>query len=98
MRTSTPVSSATETRSAFGRAASAGASPFAVSRLWEGSAGAAAPNALTCDVEDYFHVGAFETVISKSRWNDLECRVPRNIDRILQMLSDARVHGTFFTL
>ncbi len=66
--------------------------------MWENAAGASAPNAFTCDVEDYFHVGAFESIIPQARWNDLECRVPRNVDRVLQLLSDAQVKGTFFTL
>lgn len=55
-------------------------------------------NALTCDVEDYFHVSAFEPVVPKARWNELECRIPRNIDAILQLLSEQRIKATFFTL
>jgi polysaccharide deacetylase family protein (PEP-CTERM system associated) len=56
------------------------------------------PNALTCDVEDYFQVSAFEKLVPKERWNDFECRLPRNIDRVLQLCADAGVRGTFFTL
>jgi polysaccharide deacetylase family protein (PEP-CTERM system associated) len=67
-------------------------------RLWQQPAGAPLRNAFTCDVEDYFQVSAFEHLIPKSRWNDIECRIPRNIDRVLQLLSDAGVSGTFFTL
>ena len=67
-------------------------------RVWENSGGASAPNAFTCDVEDYFQVGAFEKIIPQARWNELECRVPRNVDRVLQLLADADVKGTFFTL
>lgn len=55
-------------------------------------------NALTCDVEDYFQVSAFESAVPKARWNDLECRIPRNVDCVLQLLADAGVKGTFFTL
>jgi polysaccharide deacetylase family protein (PEP-CTERM system associated) len=55
-------------------------------------------NALTCDVEDYFQVGAFEHLAPKSRWDELECRIPRNMDRVLGLFSDAGVKGTFFTL
>jgi polysaccharide deacetylase family protein (PEP-CTERM system associated) len=95
MRTPTQ---AAEARSALPETASTAPPPFEVSRMWEAAASADLPNALTCDVEDYFHVGAFENVISKSRWSEVECRLPRNIDCILQLLSDARVHGTFFTL
>jgi polysaccharide deacetylase family protein (PEP-CTERM system associated) len=67
-------------------------------RMWERLDSSTLPNALTCDVEDYFQVSAFEKLVPKARWDDLECRLPRNIDRVLQLLADARVHGTFFTL
>lgn len=55
-------------------------------------------NALSVDVEDWFQVGAFETVISRNDWAALECRVERNTDAVLQLFADARVQATFFTL
>jgi polysaccharide deacetylase family protein (PEP-CTERM system associated) len=55
-------------------------------------------NALTVDVEDWFQVGAFETVIAREHWTSLECRVERNTDAVLQLLDDAGVKATFFTL
>lgn len=55
-------------------------------------------NAMTVDVEDYFQVGAFENYISRSNWEDFECRVERNIDIILKMFDDHSVKATFFTL
>ena len=55
-------------------------------------------NALTIDVEDYFQVSAFERHIARSEWSTRECRVERNIDRILRMLAEADTHATFFTL
>lgn len=55
-------------------------------------------NALTIDVEDYFQVSAFAPHIRRSEWDTLPCRVEQNVDRILQMLADAGVHATFFTL
>ncbi|WP_405242510.1 XrtA system polysaccharide deacetylase [Lentisalinibacter salinarum] len=55
-------------------------------------------NALTCDVEDYFQVSAFEHLVPKSAWGEHECRIPRNVDRALQLYDDAGVKGTFFTL
>jgi polysaccharide deacetylase family protein (PEP-CTERM system associated) len=55
-------------------------------------------NALSVDVEDWFQVGAFENVISRSDWDSLECRVERNTDAVLQMFDGAGVKGTFFTL
>ncbi len=53
---------------------------------------------MTCDVEDYFQVSAFEGIVPRSRWQEIECRIPRNVDRILELLSDAGASATFFTL
>ena len=55
-------------------------------------------NALSCDVEDWFQVGAFETVIAKSDWEQLDQRVERNADAVLALFGEAGVKGTFFTL
>ncbi len=55
-------------------------------------------NALTIDVEDYFQVSAFAPHIARSEWNTRECRVERNIDRILEMLAVRDTKATFFTL
>jgi polysaccharide deacetylase family protein (PEP-CTERM system associated) len=55
-------------------------------------------NAMTIDVEDYFQVGAFKNIISPSNWDDLPCRVERNVDLLLAALNNAGVHATFFTL
>ncbi len=55
-------------------------------------------NAMTVDVEDYFQVGAFENDIHRKDWDDLECRVERNMDVILGMFDDHSLKATFFTL
>ena len=55
-------------------------------------------HALTVDVEDYFQVEAFFDVIHRDSWNNRECRIERNVDRILEMFSESGVHATFFTL
>lgn len=55
-------------------------------------------NALTIDVEDYFQVSAFAPYIARADWETRECRVERNVDRILQMLADHDTQATFFTL
>ena len=55
-------------------------------------------NAMTCDVEDYFQVSAFAPHISRASWPSLSCRVEANIDRILGLLDEGQVKGTFFTL
>jgi len=55
-------------------------------------------NALTIDVEDYFHVSAFEPYVARSTWDAHPHRVEANIDRILDILDGAGAHATFFTL
>ena len=55
-------------------------------------------NALTIDVEDYFQVSAFAPYIARSEWDQRECRVERNVQRILAMLAERQTHATFFTL
>lgn len=55
-------------------------------------------NALTIDVEDYFQVSAFAPHIRRSEWDSMECRVERNIERILALLADVNATATFFTL
>lgn len=55
-------------------------------------------NGLSVDVEDWFQVGAFETVIDRKDWDGLACRVERNCQQILALFDEAGVKGTFFTL
>ena len=55
-------------------------------------------NALTIDVEDYFQVSAFAPHIARSEWHSRECRVERNIHRILEMLARHETKATFFAL
>ncbi|HEY7788388.1 MAG TPA: XrtA system polysaccharide deacetylase [Casimicrobiaceae bacterium] len=55
-------------------------------------------NALTIDVEDYFQVSAFAPHIRRGDWDSMECRVERNIERVLALLADANARATFFTL
>ena len=55
-------------------------------------------NALTVDVEDYFQVSAFAPYIPRSEWERRECRVERNVHRILELLSTRQTKATFFTL
>ena len=65
-----------------------------------GVANAAHPitNALTIDVEDYFQVSAFAPYIARTDWDRCECRVERNVERILAMLDEHGTKATFFTL
>jgi polysaccharide deacetylase family protein (PEP-CTERM system associated) len=56
-------------------------------------------NALTIDVEDYFQVSAFAPYIQRRDWDTRECRVERNVNRILDLLTEGgNVKATFFTL
>lgn len=55
-------------------------------------------NAMSVDVEDWFQVGAFETVIDKADWPTLEARVERNTDAVLALFAETGVKATFFTL
>lgn len=55
-------------------------------------------NAMSVDIEDWFQVGAFETVIARGDWDGLERRVERNTDAVLALFADAGVSATFFTL
>lgn len=55
-------------------------------------------NALTVDVEDYFHVSAFADTIDRSDWDRMDCRVERNTHRLLQLFDDKDVRSTFFVL
>jgi len=55
-------------------------------------------NGLSVDVEDWFQVGAFETVIARDAWDSIAMRVAGNVDRILDLFAEAGVKATFFTL
>jgi len=55
-------------------------------------------NAMTIDVEDYFHVLAFDRVINRALWDELPRRVEQNTNRLLEIFADTRTKATFFTL
>jgi polysaccharide deacetylase family protein (PEP-CTERM system associated) len=55
-------------------------------------------NALSVDIEDWFQVGAFETVIARADWDVLPRRVEQNSGRVLDLFAEAGVKATFFTL
>jgi polysaccharide deacetylase family protein (PEP-CTERM system associated) len=55
-------------------------------------------NAMSVDVEDYYHVSAFDRVVPKDEWTQLESRVERNTERLLETFDRARVKATFFVL
>ena len=55
-------------------------------------------NALTIDVEDYYHVSAFESVVRFEEWDRYESRVERNTYRFLDLLDEYKTKATFFVL
>ncbi len=55
-------------------------------------------NAFTIDVEDYFHVSALASAISRDSWSQRERRVELSTEILLALLAEFRVQGTFFVL
>ncbi len=55
-------------------------------------------NAMSVDVEDFFQVSAFESVIVREDWDQIDCRVEHNTDRVLALFGRHGVKATFFTL
>ena len=56
------------------------------------------PNALTIDVEDYYHVTNFAGRIRADSWDEYPSRVVDSTQTILRLLADRKIHGTFFVL
>jgi len=55
-------------------------------------------NAFTVDVEDYFQVEGFAHTIDRRSWESFRTRVGDSTARLLDMLAQRRIHGTFFVL
>jgi polysaccharide deacetylase family protein (PEP-CTERM system associated) len=55
-------------------------------------------NALTVDVEDYFHVSALASSIERRSWASRESRVVGNTRRLLELFDQFGAKGTFFVL
>lgn len=55
-------------------------------------------NAFTIDVEDYYHVSAFEKEISRTDWDRFESRVVRGTHRVLELLAKHNTLATFYVL
>lgn len=55
-------------------------------------------NGMSVDVEDYFQVQAFASVIDRGSWDSIPRRIETNMDRILESFACAGTHATFFTL
>jgi polysaccharide deacetylase family protein (PEP-CTERM system associated) len=55
-------------------------------------------NAMSVDVEDYFHAQALSSQLPRAQWDGLERRVQRNTLRILSLFAEAGIKATFFVL
>lgn len=55
-------------------------------------------NAMTIDVEEYFHANVFNGVVSRGDWSRLESRVCASTERLLEILDAAHVKASFFVL
>jgi polysaccharide deacetylase family protein (PEP-CTERM system associated) len=55
-------------------------------------------NALTVDVEDYYHVSGFDRCVARADWDGFEPRVADNTHRLLDRLAEAGGRATFFVL
>ena len=64
----------------------------------DGDLGSAIVNVISVDVEDWFQVGAFASVIERDDWGSLSDRVDRNVREILDLFDAAEVSATFFAL
>jgi polysaccharide deacetylase family protein (PEP-CTERM system associated) len=56
------------------------------------------PDVITIDVEDWFHIMEVEGAPALSEWEQLPARVERNFLDLLQILEDANVKASCFTL
>ena len=74
------------------------ASPLTDSGLGRGLTGPPVPDALSVDVEDYFHVEAFRDRIHPETWPFYPSRVVENTRRVLDLLSRHKARATFFVL
>ncbi|MCG6937846.1 MAG: polysaccharide deacetylase family protein, partial [Gammaproteobacteria bacterium] len=55
-------------------------------------------NALTVDVEDYFHVSAFANSIDRKEWDNHPLRVVNNTNKLLDLFDEYQIKATFFIL
>ena len=55
-------------------------------------------NAVTVDVEEYFHPTEVQAAVDQSRWAALPSRIEHQLDQILELLATRRTKATFFVL
>jgi polysaccharide deacetylase family protein (PEP-CTERM system associated) len=55
-------------------------------------------NAMTIDVEDYFHTNPPSVQFPRNRWDKLPGRIEGNLELVLALLAREQISATFFTL
>jgi polysaccharide deacetylase family protein (PEP-CTERM system associated) len=55
-------------------------------------------NAMTIDVEDYFHTEAMSEAVSPDQWMSMPSRVQKNTERLLELFEQRDVKATMFFL
>lgn len=53
---------------------------------------------LTFDIEEWFHILDNDSTKTEKEWSNYECRIHKNVDRILDVLLKHNVKATFFCL
>ena len=56
------------------------------------------PNALTCELEDWFHILDSDKTPRFEDWDKLPLCAERNVERLLQLFENTHVRATFFCL
>jgi polysaccharide deacetylase family protein (PEP-CTERM system associated) len=56
------------------------------------------PNAMSVDVEDYFHTESMSQAVPRESWESMPLRVERNTERLFELFAAHGVRGTFFFL
>src|SRR5262245_17779047 len=55
-------------------------------------------NAMTIDVEDYYHVTAVDQYVSRDAWERYPSRVRENTERLVDLFDQMGIRATFFVL
>jgi len=56
------------------------------------------PNAITCDLEDYYQVQNFEGIVDRDQWPSIPSRLAESTARVLELFSETSTRATFFIL
>ena len=56
------------------------------------------PNAMSCDLEDYFQVQNCASIVPREAWAATPSRLEASTDRVLALFAEAGIQATFFVL